>query len=163
MKPETSLKVHPHPWQAIKPASPSKASALDHSAQDATAAWDADMDADADADADGDYEADEYTSDAAANVPIPQAALFSAKTSEARLPIDPEHLRRVLAANSSASHSPSTQSDPSAQLQMGMASPWTAGDDLLPTPDAYDPGLDEDADGSDEDAPGSDDPGLEDI
>ncbi|CDS00973.1 hypothetical protein [Sporisorium scitamineum] len=151
--------------EASQPATTLKALGLDAGAEDPAGAWDQDMDADADADADGDYEADEYMPAADAIQPKQDSTLKPAPEL-ARLPIDPERLRRMLAASAGASGSASVQAASPAQLSMGMASPWHAGDHGTATPEAYDPDLDlgdEDADGSDEDAPGSDDPGLEDI
>ncbi|SPO26503.1 related to histone acetyltransferase 3 (myst) [Ustilago trichophora] len=125
-----------------------------------------DEDADADADADGDYEADEDSADTAAVVPKQEPQPTKASPDMARLPIDPEHLRRVLAANSSGSSNSSVHASSPAQYPTDMSSSWQGRDEATATPDLFDPAadlLDADADGSDEDAPGSDDPGLDDI
>ncbi|GAC99261.1 histone acetyltransferase [Pseudozyma hubeiensis SY62] len=128
---------------------------------EAASAWDEDMDADAD----GDYEADEHLQDPGAVIPK-QEPMLTATTEMARLPIDPEHLRRVLAASSSASNGPTGHESRLAQLAMGLSSPWQARGSGAATPSQHDADFDlgdEDADGSDEDAPGSDDPALEHI
>ena len=139
----------------------SKTPALGNGEADANAEMD--LDADADADADGDYEPDESLPNAAATSITKQEQPLKPKPDLARLPIDPEHLRRVLAASSSSSSS-SASATP---MSLDMSRPWHGRDEATATPDPYDAAddllLDEDADGSDEDAPGSDDPGLEDI
>uniref|UniRef100_V5E440 Histone acetyltransferase n=1 Tax=Kalmanozyma brasiliensis (strain GHG001) TaxID=1365824 RepID=V5E440_KALBG len=166
----TGTESMPSMWQSSQPGSASTTQSVDASAPYSGGAW-ADggvaADADADADADGDYEADEYLPDAAPITAKSALTAFPPKTPEAaRLPIDPEHLQRVLAASSGVSNGQFTPNDFPGQMQMGMASPWTARDGATATPDPYDQDADfgdEDADGSDEDAPGSDDPGLDDI
>ena len=117
---------------------------------------DVDTEADADADADCDYEAVESPAETVLEAPQ-RVEEASSVPDFARLPVDPEQLKRVLAAGSS------TQS---VQGATSRASAWPAGDDGTATPEPYDANYelgDEDADGSDEDAPGSDDPGLDEI
>lgn len=139
-----------------------------HNQPDLDAGVDLGEDADADADADGESEAEYYPSDAAAAAALPRREHESMATtpSMARLPIDPEHLRRVLAASSSASSGSSTQVASPAQGLAEISTSWQSRDEATATPDPYEPDHDlgdEDADGSDEDAPGSDDPALEHI
>ncbi len=120
-----------------------------------------DLDADADADADGDYEEEEYEAEA-----FSLKATDFASTAASRLPIDPEHLKKVLAASSSGSLSSGVASASSSFAASATRSGDLSRDQATATPEPHAPLdelVDEDADGSDEDAPGSDDPGLDDI
>ncbi|SPO45666.1 related to histone acetyltransferase 3 (myst) [Moesziomyces antarcticus] len=130
---------------------------FDHADADA----EVDLDADADADADGDYEEDEYEAEA-----FSLKATDFASTAASRLPIDPEHLKKVLAASSSGSLSSGLASASSSFAASATRSGDLSRDQATATPEPHAPLdelVDEDADGSDEDAPGSDDPGLDDI
>ncbi|TKY85391.1 hypothetical protein EX895_005553 [Sporisorium graminicola] len=147
--------------EASKSSTSTKSLEFGASGEDPASAWDEDLDAD------GDYEADVCSPVAAAAASnLRQEQTKKPAPELARLPIDPEHLRRVLAASSHASGSASLQAASLAQHSMGTSCRGNAGNYSMATPEAYDPDLDlgdEDADGSDEDAPGSDDPGLDDI